>query len=123
MKIKNLKLRKTYQKQPEDYEERLSNAGKLMARWLVRLYIEKEDANRPVRKKGLTKCENYAKLYLQEKNTFKTGSHGKKIQGKRSGKNTGRVQKNSFQLGRGRENTKGKARPNEQLQVLHERRH
>jgi len=50
MDSKNLKLRKIYGKLPEDYEERLSNASKLMACWLVRLYIEKKGNPRAIRK-------------------------------------------------------------------------
>ena len=50
MEIKNLKLRKTYGKLPEDYEERLSNASRLMACWLVRLYMERKGYRRCVRK-------------------------------------------------------------------------
>lgn len=50
MEIKNLKLRKTYGKLPEDYEERLSNASRLMACWLVRLYMERKGDHRGVRK-------------------------------------------------------------------------
>jgi len=50
MEIKNLKLRKTYGKLPEDYAERLSNASKIMACWLIRLYIEKKGNRRPVKK-------------------------------------------------------------------------
>lgn len=42
MEIGNLKLRKIYGKLPEDYEERLSNASKIMTRWLMRLYMEKK---------------------------------------------------------------------------------
>ena len=50
MEIKNLKLGKTYGKMPEDYEERLSNASRLMACWLVRLYMERKGYRRRVRK-------------------------------------------------------------------------
>lgn len=65
MGIENLKLRKTYEKLPEDYEERLSNASRIIACWLVRLYMERKGYCRRVRKalkKVLTRGENYAKL-------------------------------------------------------------
>jgi len=42
MGIENLKLRKIYKELQEDYEERLSNASKIMAHWLMRLYTEKK---------------------------------------------------------------------------------
>lgn len=50
MGVENLKLRKIYGKLPEDYEERLSNASRIMACWLVRLYIERKGYHRRVRK-------------------------------------------------------------------------
>jgi len=73
MGVENLKLRKIYEKVPEDYEERLSNASRLMACWLVRLYIEKRGNPRAIRKnlkKALTRSENYVKLCLQENKCF-----------------------------------------------------
>lgn len=50
MGMENLKLRKIYGKLPEDYEERLSNASRLVACWLVRLYIERKGDHRRERK-------------------------------------------------------------------------
>ena len=52
MEIKNLKLRKIYEEPPEDYEERLSNASKLMACWLVRLHMERRGARLQGKKKS-----------------------------------------------------------------------
>jgi len=73
MGVENLKLRKIYEKVPEDYEERLSNASRIMACWLVRLYIKRKGDHQRVRKnlkKALTKNENYVKLWFQENNCF-----------------------------------------------------
>ena len=50
MEIENLKLRKIYEELPEDYAERLSNASKIMACWLIRLYIDKKGNRQAVKK-------------------------------------------------------------------------
>jgi len=73
MGIENLKLRKIYGKVPEDYEERLSNASRLVACWLVRLYMERKGDHRRERKNlkiALTKSQNYAKLLPKENKCF-----------------------------------------------------